>query len=83
MKNGKLKINDILIEKNKDMLENLDFEQDYYSRTAKVLYKTGHDSIRLTKCLNNYNRSYHDNLNYFDLLGFICKYLLLNEISWW
>ena len=63
LKNEKLKINDILIEKYKDMLEDLDFEQDYYSRTAKGIYKTGHDSIRLTKCLNKYNRSYHDNLN--------------------
>ena len=30
----KLKINKVLIEKFKDMLENPDYEQHYYSRTA-------------------------------------------------
>ena len=30
----KLKLNNILIEKYKDMFENQDFEQDHYSRTA-------------------------------------------------
>ena len=35
LKNEKLKINNILIEKNKDMLEKPDFEQDYWSRTAE------------------------------------------------
>ena len=35
LKNGKLKINDIFIEKDKDMLENPDFEQKYWSRTAE------------------------------------------------
>ena len=28
-----------------------------------------------------YDRSYHDNLNYFDLMGFLCKYL--NELLRW
>ena len=31
------------------MLENFDFEQDYWSRTAESVYKMGHDSIRLMK----------------------------------
>ena len=31
LKNKKLKINNILIEKYKDMLKNPDFEQDYWS----------------------------------------------------
>ena len=31
------------------MNENPDFEQNYYSRTAKGFYKIGHDFIRLVK----------------------------------
>ena len=38
LKNKKLKINTTLIEKYKDILENPDFEQNYYSRTAIALY---------------------------------------------
>ena len=34
LKNKKLKISNILNERYKDMLENPDFEQDYWSRTA-------------------------------------------------
>ena len=49
LKNKKLEINTILIEKYKDMLENFDFEQNYWSRTAIGIYKIGHDSIRLMK----------------------------------
>ena len=56
------------------MLENPDFEQDYWSRTAEGNYKIGHDGIRLIKWLIKYDRSYYDNLNYFDLMGSICKY---------
>ena len=37
LKNRKLKINNLLIEKYKDMLENPDFEQNFYSRTTKGL----------------------------------------------
>ena len=35
LKKGKLKINDILIEKYKDMLKKPDFEQKYWSRPAE------------------------------------------------
>ena len=35
----KLKTNNILIKKYKDMLENPNFEQDYWSRTAKGIYE--------------------------------------------
>ena len=80
--NKKLKINKILIEKYKDMLENPNFEQNHWSRTAKGFYKNGHDSIRLMKWLIYYDRSYHDNMKYFDLMWSLCKYLILNEISW-
>ena len=33
------------------MLENPEFEQDFYSRTTKGIYKNGHDSNRLKKWL--------------------------------
>ena len=56
IKNEKLKIHNILIEKYKDMNENQDFEQNYYSRTAIGTYKTGHDSIRLLEWLAYYDR---------------------------
>ena len=75
LKNKKLKINNSLIEKYKNMLENSDFEQNYWSRTATGIYKIGHDSIRLMKWICYYDRSYYENINYFDLMGSICKYL--------
>ena len=49
LKNEKLKINNTLFEIYKDMLENSDFEQNYWSRTATSFYKICHDSIRLMK----------------------------------
>ena len=73
LKNKKLKINNVLIEKYKDMLDNPNFEQDYWSRTAIGKYKIGHDSIRLLKWLAYYDRSYYENINYFDLMGSILK----------
>ena len=79
LKNKKLKINNKLIEIYKDMLENSDFEQNYWSRTAKGIYKIGHDSIRLMKWICYYDRSYYENINYYDLMGSICNHL--NEIS--
>ena len=80
LKNKKLKINNILIEKCKDMIRNPDFEQNYWSRTAKGIYKIGHVSIRLMKWICYYDRSYYENINYFDLMGSICKYLK-NDIT--
>ena len=61
------------------MLENLDFEQDYSSRTAEGVYKMCHDSIRFMKWLAYYDRSYYKNVNYHDLMGSILKFL--NETS--
>ena len=49
LKNKNSKKNNILIEKYKDMLENPDFEQDYWSRTAEGIYKVAHNIIRLMK----------------------------------
>ena len=74
-----MKLNNILIEKYKDMLENPDFEQDYYSRTAIGTYKTRHDSIRLMKWLTYYDRSFYENENYCALMVSTLKYS--NEIS--
>ena len=61
------------------MSEKPDFEQNYWSRTAEGIYKIGHESIRLMKWLIYYDRSCYYKMNYFDLMGPICKYL--NEIS--
>ena len=79
LKNEKLKIIIILIEKYKDMIKNSDFEQNYWSRTAQGVYKIGHDSIRLMKWICYYDRSYYENNNYYDLMGCLCNHL--NEIS--
>ena len=49
LENKKLKLNIILIEKYKNLLENSDFEQNYWSRTSQGNYIIGHDSIRLMK----------------------------------
>ena len=57
------------------MLENPNFKQDYWSKIATGVYKIGHDSIRLMKWLIYYDRSYYDNVNYFDLMGSIFKRL--------
>ena len=49
LKNKKLKINNILIEIYKSMLQNPNFEQNQYSITSTGIYKIAHDSIRLMK----------------------------------
>ena len=79
IKNKKVKINNNIIEIYKDMLENPNFEQNKYSITSSGIYKIGHDSIRLIKWICYYDRSYYENINYYDLMGSVCKHL--NEIS--
>ena len=81
LKNKKLEINNILIEKHRDMLENPDFEQNHYSLTSTGIYRIPHDSIRLMKwfCYYDRDRSYYENNVYYDMMGSICKHL--NEIS--
>ena len=79
LKNKKMKMNNILIEKYRNMLENPNFEQNNYSITSTGIYRTGHDSIRLMKWICYYDRSYYENKNYYDLMGSICNHL--NEIS--
>ena len=79
LKIKKLKINNTLIEKHKDMLENPDFEQNQYSITLTGVFRIAHDSIRLMKWICYYDRSYYENINYYDMMGTVCKHL--NEIS--
>ena len=62
---NKLKTNNILIEKYKNMLQNQDSEQDYWLRTAIDIYKIGHNSIRLLEWLIFCGRSYYDNKIFF------------------
>ena len=76
LKNKKLKIKIILIEKYKDLLKNPDFEQNYWSRTSTGIYKIGHDSIRLMKWICYYDRSYYEKINYYDLMASICSYII-------
>ena len=61
------------------MMENPDFERDYWSRTAEGIYKIGHDSIRILKWICYYDRSFFENKNYYDLMGSVLK--CSNEIS--
>ena len=74
LKNKEVKINNILIEIYKDMLLNPNFEQNKHSLTSKGIYKIGYECIRLIKWICYYDRSYYENINYYDLMGSICKY---------
>ena len=76
LKNKKLKVNNTLINIYKDMLKNPNFEQNKYSLTSTGNYKIGHDSIRLMKWICYYDRSYYENINYYDLMGSICRYII-------
>ena len=64
------------------MLKNPNFEQNKYSLTSNGIYRIGHDSIRLMKCLCFYDRSNYENVNYFDMMGSICKYLISHNYSY-
>ena len=57
------------------MLLNPRFEENYWSRTAIGIHKIGHDSIRLKKWIYYFDRSFYENINYYDLMGSIYKYL--------
>ena len=78
LKNKNLNINNIVIEKYRDMLENPNFEQNTYSKTSTGNYKIAHDSIRLMKWICYYDRSYYENINYYDLMGSVLKSLKEN-----
>ena len=60
LKNKKLKLNNILIEKCTDMIENPNFEQNKFSITSTGNYKIAHYSIRLLKWIRFYDRSYYE-----------------------
>ena len=79
LKNKKLKVNNILVEKYKNMSENPNSERNYCSRTASGIYKIGHESIRLMKWTCYYDKSCYEKINYYDLMGSIL--IFLNEIS--
>ena len=55
------------------MIENSDFEQNYWSKTATGVYEIGQDSIRLMKWICYYDRSYYENINYYDFSGSVFK----------
>ena len=81
LKNKKLKINNALIEIYKNMLLNPDFEQNHYSLTSSGIYKISHDSIRLMKWICYYDRSYYENINYYDMMASICIFLKKSYLS--
>ena len=60
------------------MLENPNFEQNKYSLTSTGILKIAHDSITLMKCICYNDRIFYEKINYYDLMGSVCKYL--NEI---
>ena len=75
----KVKINNILIEKYKDMLEYIDFEHNCCSIASTGIYRIGHDIIRLMRWLAYYDTSSFENVKYYDLMGSVLRFL--NEIS--
>ena len=58
----------------KNLCENPNLEQTYYSRTSTSKYKIGHDSTRLLKKLAYYDRSHHENSNNYDLMASTLSY---------
>ena len=74
LKNKKLKVNITLIEKYIDMLKTLILKKNKYTITSTGFYKIAHDSIRLMKWICYYDRSYYENINFYDLMGSICRY---------
>ena len=78
-KNKKIKINNILNEKNRDLLKNPDFEQNKNLLTSTSICKIAHDSIRILNWIHYYDRSFYEKISFYDLMGSILSYL--NEIS--
>ena len=73
IKKKSLKINNALINIHKDMLLNPNFGQNLFSITSTGIYKIAHDSIRLMKWIRYYDRSYYENINYYDMMGSVLK----------
>ena len=61
------------------MLENPNFEQNKHSIISTGVYKIARDSVRLLKWICYHDTSFYENINYYDLMGTVCKHL--NEIS--
>ena len=61
------------------MLEDPNFEKDYWSRTATGISKVGHDSIRFMNWLAQYDRSYYGIITYYVPIS--SALTCLNEIS--
>ena len=55
-----------------------EFEKNYYSKTAKGIYKIGHDGKRLKNWMVYYDR-FHENNIYYDLMASVLS--CLKEIS--
>ena len=64
------------------MLRNPNFEQNKYSITSTGIYRIGHDSIRLMKWICYSDRSYYEDINYYGLMGSVCKYLISHNYSY-
>ena len=54
------------------------FEQNYYSRTAKGIYRIGHNGARFFNWMAYYEKHYENN-HYFVLMGNVLS--ALNEVS--
>ena len=60
------------------MLENPGFEQNKNFLTSTGIYKIAHDSIRLMKWMRYYDRSFYENINYYDMMCSIAKSIKKN-----
>ena len=58
------------------MLENPIFEQSKYSVTSTGIHKKAHDSNRLMKWICYCDRSYYENINYYDLMASILYFII-------
>ena len=79
LKYKKVKVNNTLIDIYKEMLLNHIFEQNKNSITSTGILKIAHNSFSIMKWICYCDRSYYENIKYYDLMGGMCKYL--NETS--
>ena len=79
LKYKKVRVNNTLIDIYKEMLLNHIFEQKKKFNNFNWLFKIAHNSFRIMKWICYCDRSYYENIKYYDLMVGICKYL--NETS--
>ena len=72
MKKKKWNIKDELVGKYKITVP--DFEQNWYSRLAKGIFRIGRDSIRKLKSMAYYDKN-NENINHTDLMASVLSYL--------